>query len=440
VVTSIPRVVVAAPASGSGKTTVATGLMAALRARGLTVSPHKVGPDFIDPSYHALATGRPGRSLDAFLCGADLMAPLLLHGSRGADVAVIEGVMGLYDGARGGDVASTAHVARLLEAPVLLVVDAASMSRSVAALVHGFASYDPSVRIAGIVLNKVGSDTHEAMLREHLAPLAIPVVGVVRRADVLAIPSRHLGLVPVAERPADARGTVAALGEVVARTVDLDAVLEIARSAPPLAGDAWDPTDVARPCGPVTIAVAAGAAFSFCYPEHTELLAACGAEVVPFDPLRDETLPDAAAIYLPGGFPETYAAELAANERLRKEVGAFDGPVLAECGGLLYLVRDLGGEPMCGLIDATAQLGGRLHLGYREAVAASDSVLFRRGVDVRAHEFHYTTTDPTVGAQPAWRIGERTEGFVTGRIHASYLHTHWAGAPDIARRLVEALR
>jgi len=469
VVTSIPRVVVAAPSSGSGKTTVATGLMAALRARGLAVSPHKVGPDFIDPSYHALATGRPGRNLDAFLCGHELIEPLLLHGARGADVAVIEGVMGLYDGARGGDVASTAHVARLLAAPVLLVVDASSMSRSVAALVHGFASFDPAVQIAGIVLNKVGSDTHEAMLHEHLAPLGIPVVGVVRRADVLAIPSRHLGLVPVAERFDDARATVEALGELVARTVDLDAVLAIARSAPPLAGDAWDPAiataqqpataahlrhpddqpSAARSeswqppvdqLRPVVIGVAAGAAFSFCYAEHLELLQACGAQVVPFDPLHDETLPAADAIYVPGGFPETYAGELAANELLRKEVGTFAGPIVAECGGLLYLVRDLGGEPMCGLLDASAQLGGRLHLGYRDAVVANDSVVLRTGEQVRAHEFHYSTTDPPAGATPAWRIGDRTEGFIAGRIHASYLHTHWAGGLDVPRRLIEAAR
>ncbi|MEU1135149.1 cobyrinate a,c-diamide synthase, partial [Streptomyces sp. NPDC005900] len=208
----VARLVIAAPSSGSGKTTVATGLMAAFAAAGLAVSPHKVGPDYIDPGYHALATGRPGRNLDAYLCGPDLIAPLFAHGSAGCDLAVIEGVMGMYDGAAGqGELASTAHVAKLLRAPVVLVVDASSQSRSVAALVHGFASWDPGVRVAGVILNKVGSDRHELLLREALEESGVPVLGALRRAPQVDTPSRHLGLVPVAERHADAVASVAAL-------------------------------------------------------------------------------------------------------------------------------------------------------------------------------------------------------------------------------------
>ncbi|MEO6712339.1 MAG: cobyrinate a,c-diamide synthase, partial [Mycobacteriales bacterium] len=439
--TSIPRLVIAAPSSGSGKTTVATGLMAAFRARGLSVSPHKVGPDFIDPSYHALATGRPGRNLDAYLCGEELIEPLFLHGARDADIAIVEGVMGLYDGATGcGELASTAQVAKLLQAPVILVVDAASMSRSVAALVHGFVTFDSEVRIAGIILNKVGSDTHEAILREHLAPLGIPVVGVVRRADVLAIPSRHLGLVPVAERAAEARATVAALGDLMARTVDVDALLSIARSVPSLAGAAWDEhVAVGGPVSghagarvpPTTVAVAAGAAFSFAYAETSELLLAAGLDVVPFDPLVDEVLPaDTMAIYLGGGFPEIHADALTGNSRLRVEVAtaAETAAVYAECGGLLYLCKSLDGRPMCGVVAADATMSPRLSLGYRTVEALFDTAVAGVGDVVRAHEFHRTTVEPTHGARPAWRVDGRFEGWSSGQqLLASYLHTHWAG-------------
>lgn len=217
--TAIPRLVIAAPSSGAGKTTVATGLMAAFAEAGLTVSPHKVGPDYIDPGYHSLATGRPGRNLDAYLCGPERIAPLFLHGAAGADLAVVEGVMGLFDGASGrGELSSTAQVAKLLRAPVVLVVDASSQSRSVAALVHGFASWDPEVRLAGVILNKVGSERHEALLREAMDSSGVPVLGALRRTQQARTPSRHLGLVPVAERRAEA---VESVRELAARVREI---------------------------------------------------------------------------------------------------------------------------------------------------------------------------------------------------------------------------
>ncbi|MEU9153379.1 cobyrinate a,c-diamide synthase, partial [Streptomyces sp. NPDC048417] len=238
---SVPRLVIAAPSSGSGKTTVATGLMAAFAARGLAVSPHKVGPDYIDPGYHALATGRVGRNLDAYLCGPELIGPLFAHGARGCDIAVVEGVMGLYDGAAGeGELASTAHVAKLLRAPVVLVVDASSQSRSVAALVHGFASWDPEVRVGGVILNKVASDRHEELLREALESSGVPVFGVLRRVAQVATPSRHLGLVPVAERRGEAVDAVAAMAARVSDGCDLEALLGLARGAGVVPGAAWD--------------------------------------------------------------------------------------------------------------------------------------------------------------------------------------------------------
>ena len=229
---TIPRVVIAAPGSGHGKTSIATGLLAALRQRGLAVSPHKVGPDYIDPSYHALAAGRAGRNLDPWLVGEERIVPLFLHGARlptPADIAVIEGVMGLFDGAGAeGDFASTAHVARLLGAPVVLVVDASGVSSSVAALIHGFLTFDPRVRLAGVIFNQVGSEYHAHLLRSAVEPVGIPVLGVVHRQDELTVPSRHLGLVPAAERRREAQAAVDALATVVAESVDLDAVLRIA--------------------------------------------------------------------------------------------------------------------------------------------------------------------------------------------------------------------
>ncbi len=446
----IPRIVIAAPSSGAGKTTVATGLMAALTARGLKVSPHKVGPDYIDPGYHGLATGRPGRNLDAFLCGPERVEPLFLHGAAGADVAVVEGVMGMFDGASGrGELASTAHVAKLLRAPVVLVVDGSSQSRSVAALVHGFASWDPEVRLAGVILNRVASDRHEQLLREALEEGAgVPVLGAVRRTASVATPSRHLGLVPVVERSAQAVQAVRDMGELIDASVDLDAILALAKSAPPLSAEPWDPAaEVSTVPGRPRIALAAGPAFSFSYAENAELLAAAGAEVLPFDPLHDTALPDGTSgLVIGGGFPEVYAAELSENAPLREAISslvAAGAPIAAECAGLLYLARELDGRPMCGILDATAWMTERLTLGYREAVALHDSPLAPAGTRLRGHEFHRTSCDPGACATtPAWGWrtptgAPATEGFSTPNLHASYLHVHWAGAPGVAQRLVE---
>jgi cobyrinic acid a,c-diamide synthase len=468
------RLVVAGTHSGVGKTTVATGLLGAFAARGRAVTGFKVGPDFIDPSYHALASGRPGRNLDAFLSGPDLVAPLFVHGAAGADLAVVEGVMGMFDGAGGGgELASTAQVAKLLRAPVLLVVDCSAMARSVAALVHGFASFDPAVRLAGVVLNRVASGRHEELLRQALDPLGVRVLGVLRRRDGLATPERHLGLVPVAERRAQARRTVAELAGAVAAGCDLDTIAAVAASAPAVGAGAWAPSaslpagGPRRPAPPaVRVAVASGPAFSFVYQENLELLEAHGAELVAVDPTADERLPEgAAAIYLGGGFPETYAEALAANEPLRAAVRRFamaGHPVVAECGGLLYLARSLDGLPMCGVLDAAGRLTGRLTLGYRQASAASPSPLAQPGQTVRGHEFHYAALEPAVGDQPAWLLSDparpatpagspaspgsvpvpnqRPEGYVAGAVHASFLHTHWAVFPDVPRRLVTAAR
>jgi len=473
---AIARLVIAAPASGSGKTTVACGLMAALRARGLAVSGHKVGPDYIDPGYHALATGRAPRNLDPFLCGEDLIAPLFRHGAAGAQVAVVEGVMGLFDGAdpatvpgRDADFGSTAHVARLLGAPVLLVVDAARAGRSVAALAAGFAAFDPRTPVAGVILNRVGSDRHERLLREALEASGIVVYGAIRRTDGILTPSRHLGLIPAAERESVAAAAVARMGDLIARSCDLDALLTLARHAPDLPAPPWDPAEALAPFSPApfdwapfdwapfdwapfdwapfapapVVAVAGGAAFTFGYTEQCELLEAAGSRVVSFDPLRDEDLPaGTSGLILGGGFPEVHAAELSANERLRRQVTALASraaPLAAECAGLLYLARTLDGLPMCGVLDVQATMTPKLTLGYRDAVAMTDSVLARAGDRVRGHEFHRTAATPPSGARAAWRFGSgELEGHVTGSGVASYLHTHWAGHPAAASRFASA--
>jgi cobyrinic acid a,c-diamide synthase len=447
-----PRVVVAGTHSGVGKTTVASGLMAALCAKGHRVAPFKVGPDFIDPSYHTLATGRPGRNLDAFLSGPELISPLFAHGARGADVAIVEGVMGLFDGkSGGGEYASTAHVAKLLDAPVLLVVDAGAMARSAAAIVHGYATFDPELRVAGVILNRVGSPTHEAILREAVEPLGVPVFGVLRRDANLHTPDRHLGLVPAAERREEAHKALTQIAETVARSCDLDGIIRLAASSGALHAEPWDPvcaeTEPAEAGPPVRVAVASGPAFSFVYEENLELLRGFGAQTIFFDPTTEEDLPQSTdALYLGGGFPETYAEALSENEPLREKVRAFarsGRPVAAECGGLLYLCRELDGRKMCGVLDAEARMTDRLSLGYREAHALTESPLANIGASVRGHEFHYSAVEPRAGAlpgaSPAWELsGRGEEGFVTGGIHASYLHTHWAATPEVPRRFVRS--
>jgi cobyrinic acid a,c-diamide synthase len=443
----IPRIVVAGTSSGAGKTTIACGLIGALRARGLRVQGFKVGPDYIDPSYHALASGRPGRNLDAFLSGPELMAPLVRHGSQGADVAVIEGVMGLFDGASGrGELASTGHVAKLLDAPVLLVVDAESMARSAAAIVHGYRTFDPDIHVAGVIFNRVGSDTHELLLREAVEPLGVPVVGALRRDERVSAPERHLGLVPAGERRGRTSTALATLAQSVERNVDLDGVLELARAAPPSPGEAWSPEPDGRPADGARIAIARGPAFSFHYEENLELLAAAGAELVPFDPLTDEALPpNSGALVLAGGFPEVFGAELAANQPLRADVARFAAsgrPLLAECGGLLYLCAELDGHELCGAIPARASMTGRLTLGYREATAVSATPWIDAGESVRGHEFHYTQVELDAEQSPAWRLAargrERAEGYAAGALQASYLHVHWAAHPRLALRLARA--
>lgn len=449
----VPRLLIAAPASGGGKTTVATGLMAALRATGRVVAPFKVGPDYIDPGYHTLAAGRPGRNLDAVMCGPDLVAPLLAHGfasPEAADVAVIEGVMGLFDGQLGTGAGSSAHVASLTSTPVVLVVDTAHASLTHAAVVAGLAAFDPDVTVAGVILNRVASSRHGAEVRRGLDRLGIPVLGEIPRDPAVFVPSRHLGLVPAAER-GESAAQVAGLADLVGDHVDLDAVMALAGRAPDLDARPWDPRAALEAAGwrpggqdddPPTVGIFSGRAFTFRYPETAEMLRAAGMRVVEVDPLTDHRLPDGiSGLYLGGGFPQVHATDLESNADLAADVHAHAAvgmPIVAECAGLLYLCRRLDGHAMADVVPLDAAMARRLTMGYRTARHGGRSVV--------GHEFHRTVTTPLPGTDPspAWYItmpdgSDRPEGVLAdpaglGRptVQASYLHLHWAGAPEQA--------
>lgn len=454
----VPRVMLAAPASGSGKTTIATGLMAALAA-SQTVQAFKVGPDYIDPMYHAAATGRPSRNLDTWMATPAAVRETFARAARDAEIAVIEGVMGLFDGFDGGsETGSSAEVAKLLAAPVILVLDVGKMARSAGAIALGCRAFDPALNIAGVICNRVGSPRHAGMVTDALAAIGLPVLGCIPKAAALAIPERHLGLRTAVERTAEVAAFLEAAARVVAAEVDLARVRALAGAAPGLdlpdgrAAPALAAADAATP----RIAVARDEAFCFYYEDNLDLLRAAGAEIVPFSPLRDERLPSGVGgIYLGGGYPELYAAQLAANRPLRQAIRAAHNvgmPIYAECGGLMYLTEAIShgaGEPypMVGLLPGRSHLTERLTMGYRVATARRDSLLLRRGEEVRGHEFHYSEwAGRPADAPPAYRVAgrqggdERDEGYACANLLASYVHLHFSARPELAGRFVEACR
>ncbi|MEE9201588.1 MAG: cobyrinate a,c-diamide synthase [Dehalococcoidia bacterium] len=455
---AVKAVVIAGTTSGVGKTTVATGIMAALTRRGLKVQPFKAGPDYIDPSYHTWASGRPSRNLDTWLLPHQAVAELFQRATSGTDIAVIEGVMGLYDGHSSlGEAGSTAELAKLLGAPVVLVVDAHGAARSLAAMVGGYAAFDPALRLGGVVLNGTGSPGHIDLCREAIeSATGIPVLGGLPRHEGLRLPERHLGLVPMVEGPAG-REYLERLVAQVESAIDLDRLVKLAgEAAPPYTTPTLFPTRHQPPR--TRLAVAQDRAFSFYYEDSLDLLRAWGAEVVPFSPLKDSALPPGVdGIYLGGGFPELYAGELAENRGMQEAIrrAAQDGvPVYGECGGLMYLgqgIRDFEGRefPMVGLVPACSVLqpallgkGRRLTLGYRTVRALRHGPLLRQGEEVRGHEFHWSVLEEDTGdSRRAYRVidqGGRREGFHTGSVLASYIHLHLASRPFLAQRLVEA--
>jgi cobyrinic acid a,c-diamide synthase len=448
----IPRFVIGAVASGTGKTTLAAGLIAALRARGLRVQPFKCGPDYLDPSYHTVAAGRPCRTLDTWLLPEETLRGLFRRACADADIAVIEGVMGLYDGRANGDLGSTAHIARLLDAPVILVLDVAKASRTVAAVVLGLARFDPRVRLAGVVLNNVASERHRQWVSAAIEEGAqVPVLGALPRQPDLTFPERHLGLQPSWEQHA-LPGLLDRLGAQAAAHVNLPRLLALAESAGPLTGPAHDPLAARAPGPPVTLALARDAAFNFYYQDSLDLLAAHGAALVPFSPLSDAALPPGTAgVYLGGGYPELHAAALAANApmlaalRARVQAGM---PLYAECGGLMYACQgivDFDGQrhSLLGLVPGWSVMRRqRTQLGYVEVEALRDTLLLRAGERARGHEFHWSALERAPDP-PAYRLAGREpphEGWASGNVLASYVHLHLAGVPQAAARFVAACR
>jgi cobyrinic acid a,c-diamide synthase len=448
----IPRLVIAAPESGSGKTTVATGLIAALASRR-TVQPFKCGPDYIDPTYHAKAAARASRNLDTWLVPDSAVLTLFERACRGAGIAVIEGVMGLFDGKTGGDdLGSTAYLAKLLHAPIVLVIDASAMARSAAAIVHGFHTFDPKIRLAGVVVNRVAGEGHYRIVADAIEQATdVPVLGYLRRNSELSIPERYLGLIPSVEAPVEA-DHLQRLRAAIEETVDVNRLERIATEAPAFQSSSQEslfpPVRIERQ---TRIAVARDSAFSFYYEDNLDLLRAWGADVVEFSPLADNALPEGtAAVYIGGGFPELYAEQLAANQPMLEAIRCCAGagmPVYAECGGMMYAGEQLEGangarHRMMALVPAKTVINGdRLTLGYRQLRSLATSVVLEAGDEVRAHEFHYSRLEgEPERARAAYLVdgGHRLDGYRQNSVTASYMHLHFGSSAAIAPRFVAA--
>ena len=450
--TSVPRLVIAAPASGCGKSTVATGLMAALSA-GHTVQGFKVGPDYIDPMYHTAATGRASRNLDTWMLPHAQVKATFARATAGADLAIIEGVMGLFDGYEARtESGSTAEAAKLLRAPVILVLDVGKMARSAGAMALGYREFDPQLDVAGVICNRVGSARHAQWVTEAVEAVGLPVLGCVPKSEMHKIPERHLGLYTAIERSAEVETFLGHAKGLMTQHVDLDRLWDIACRAATL--EVERPDGFGKPVGSggIRLAVARDEAFCFYYEDNLDLLRAAGAEIVFFSPLRDASLPEGTAgLYLGGGYPELYAPELAQNEAMREAIRAAHEaglPIYAECGGLMVLtqsITDLEGKryPMFGLLPGHSRMRKRLTMGYRLVTARRDSLLLRQGERTRGHEFHYSDwvgcpADLPYAYEIAPRQGEevRLEGIAQGNLLASYVHLHFGAHPALAPNFV----
>lgn len=429
----LPRIVVAGTHSGVGKTTVATGIMAALSRRGLRVQGFKVGPDFIDPTFHQMATGRPSRNLDGWMLAPETNLDIFSRAAHDADVAVIEGVMGLFDGKSSPSLAgTTAEMALWLDAAVVLVLDASAMAGSAAAIVHGFDTLLPELNVAAVVCNKVAGDKHYAYLRDAITARCRPTpVGFLPRDAEFSIPERHLGLQLATEIFTPSR--VDRLAQWIESRLDLDHLLRIS-ARPLMDGGTPSPHIGAR----ARIGIARDAAFCFYYQENLDLLSALGAELIEFSPIADSSLPpDLHGLYLGGGYPELHAPALSANRSMRSAIAEFalsDAPVYAECGGFMYLTQaivDTGGNtwPMTGIFPTTARMQPRLAgLGYLE-------IETEHGEKVRGHQFRYSFIDPMPDSiHRAYR--QPAEGYRWRNVTGSYVHLHFLSCPAFAERLV----
>ena len=449
------RLIIAGTSSGVGKTTVTLAILAALRQRGRRVQPFKAGPDFIDPGHHTAATGRPSRNLDGWMLGADLNRAIFTKAAVDADISIIEGMMGLFDGSSPvNEIGSTAEIAKQLDAPVLLVIDGSAMARSAAAMVSGYAQFDPALRVAGVLFNRVSSEGHYQLLKEAVElHTNVAVVGYLRPDQAVTITDRHLGLVTAMEQ-----GTgelYDRLAKAAAETIDLDLVEALAQSAGNLEASSVSPSVMKRAEKPVRVGVAYDPAFCFYYQDNLELFEAAGAEVVKFSPLNDQVLPDVTMLYLGGGYPELYGEKLTGNVAMREAIRAFaerGGTIYAECGGMMYLtqaIRDFKGQShdMVGLFPAEAVMKkSGLTLGYRTVELSQTCILGVSGVIARGHEFHYSTLVPRGPLDFACSLSDARgdskgrDGLVLGNVLALYTHLHFASQPTLAAALVDSAR
>ncbi|MFS8821883.1 cobyrinate a,c-diamide synthase [Synechococcus sp. W60.2] len=453
-------ILLAAATSGSGKTTVTLALLAALRRRGLRIQPFKVGPDYIDPLFHTAVSGIPCRNLDPFLTDENFVQRCFRHHCQGKDGAIVEGVMGLFDGRAPASppdptsrtepfFASSAHVARLLGIPVVLVIDGSGMGMTVAALLYGLSRFDPGLAIAGVIFNQVASERHGQILQQAAAAVGIPVLGQLPRREDLRLPSRHLGLVPVSELDHFPHWQEA-WADLAEQHLNWDKLLPLIRTLPPAAGELWPGIPSLAERTPsrhrerVRVGVAQDAAFNFYYADNLDLLRACGAELLAYSPLQVGLWPPdpCDGLLLGGGFPELFAATL--SEKIaRQPPPPAHPPLYAECGGLMVLGRsltDLQGKtyPMAGLLPITVDMGSRLCLGYREATVLRPTLLVEAGDRLRGHEFHRFRSTPTSPSPIySWGSPPHREGWAGQRLHASYLHLHWGSRPDLAVRLLQ---
>ncbi|NOS82594.1 MAG: cobyrinate a,c-diamide synthase [Nitrospira sp.] len=462
---NITRLVIAGTHSGVGKTTVTLAILAALKARGRQVQPFKAGPDFIDPSHHSAATGRLSRNLDGWMLGESINREIFARAAVDADISVIEGMMGLFDGSSPvNEIGSTAELSKQLDAPVLLVIDGSAMARSAAAMVLGYAKFDPSVRVVGVLFNRVSSEGHYKLLKDAVEQATdVVVVGYLRPDPALTIADRHLGLVTAMEQ-----GTgelYDRLAKAGVETIDLDRIEELARSAPEFVrrkglgvrGDEIAATRLTPNASRLTVKVgiAYDQAFCFYYPDNLELLEAAGAELVKFSPMNDQTLPDVDMLYLGGGYPELHGERLAGNVAMRTAIKQFaerGGTIYAECGGMMYLtntIRDFAGQSheMVGLFSAeTVMRKPGLTLGYRTMELAQDCILGVSGTVARGHEFHYSMLVPkgrldyACALRDAKGLSTGQDGLIAGNTTALYTHLHFASQPKIAKSLVASGR
>jgi cobyrinic acid a,c-diamide synthase len=447
---SIPRLVIAGTASGIGKTSITVGLARALRSRGLRVALFKCGPDYLDPTYHVRAAGRPCHNLDSWMMGRRGVLATFGRACDGADIALVEGMMGLFDGASAvSEEGSTAQIAKWLSAPVLLVVDAAGIARTLAAIVYGFTEFDRGLRVGGILCNRLGSLGHLELLRQSVTQP--PVLGGLPSDQALVFPERHLGL-RTADEGAVPESIFDCLGDAVNQWCSVAEILELANSAPPFEFETLVVKEVVTP-SICKIAIAFDEAFHFYYEYNLALLRNLGAELVYFSPISDHKLPDADVIYLGGGYPELHGKALAANRSMREQIAEFaaaGGSVYGECGGLMYLtsgITDIDGQyfPMAGVIPGRTIMHDRLQaLGYVEVETKAESLIGPAGTRFRGHQFRYSELKPDLHVKPAYRMTRHydgqvsPEGYQLNNVLASYVHAHWASNPSIPAGLIQA--